>query len=164
MLNNSGPHYKRSKLERKVNTDILWCVLLLLLMCLTGAIGKWESLRFLLFSSPSRQWSVFYFGADWFCQSLSDIISWKLGVLWGLNSCCHVWSGMWLKSVFLVWVFGSGSSFSIWFIFFLTNCLAKLLFSHRIFQVTWDACTHWGERPSVTRVVLTWYFRGWLNY
>ncbi|KAJ7400717.1 putative phospholipid-transporting ATPase VD [Pitangus sulphuratus] len=39
MLNNSGPHYKRSKLERRVNTDILWCVLLLILMCLTGAIG-----------------------------------------------------------------------------------------------------------------------------
>ncbi|NXJ05983.1 AT10D ATPase, partial [Odontophorus gujanensis] len=39
MLNNSGPHYKRSKLERKVNSDILWCVLLLILMCLTGAIG-----------------------------------------------------------------------------------------------------------------------------
>ncbi|XP_071412642.1 phospholipid-transporting ATPase VD isoform X1 [Pithys albifrons albifrons] len=39
MLNHSGPHYKRSKLERKVNTDILWCVLLLILMCLTGAIG-----------------------------------------------------------------------------------------------------------------------------
>ncbi|XP_066041794.1 phospholipid-transporting ATPase VD isoform X1 [Chamaea fasciata] len=39
MLNNSGPHYKRSKMERKVNSDILWCVLLLLLMCLTGAIG-----------------------------------------------------------------------------------------------------------------------------
>ncbi|XP_051473590.1 phospholipid-transporting ATPase VD isoform X3 [Apus apus] len=39
MLNNSGPHYKRSKLERKVNTDILWCVLLLIFMCLTGAIG-----------------------------------------------------------------------------------------------------------------------------
>ncbi|XP_012984491.3 phospholipid-transporting ATPase VD isoform X1 [Melopsittacus undulatus] len=39
MLNNSGPYYKRSKLERKVNTDILWCVLLLILMCLTGAIG-----------------------------------------------------------------------------------------------------------------------------
>ncbi|KFR12870.1 putative phospholipid-transporting ATPase VD, partial [Opisthocomus hoazin] len=39
MLNNSGPHYKRSKLERKVNTDILWCVLLLIVMCLTGAIG-----------------------------------------------------------------------------------------------------------------------------
>eukprot|EP00075_Anas_platyrhynchos_P003251 XP_005028161.2 probable phospholipid-transporting ATPase VD isoform X1 [Anas platyrhynchos] len=39
MLNNSGPHYKRSKLERKVNSDILWCVLLLILMCLTGAVG-----------------------------------------------------------------------------------------------------------------------------
>uniref|UniRef100_A0A8C2YER3 Phospholipid-transporting ATPase n=1 Tax=Coturnix japonica TaxID=93934 RepID=A0A8C2YER3_COTJA len=39
MLNNSGVHYKRSKLERKVNSDILWCVLLLILMCLTGAIG-----------------------------------------------------------------------------------------------------------------------------
>ncbi|XP_067154192.1 phospholipid-transporting ATPase VD [Apteryx mantelli] len=39
LLNNSGPHYKRSKLERKVNTNILWCVLLLILMCLTGAIG-----------------------------------------------------------------------------------------------------------------------------
>ncbi|XP_009482633.2 phospholipid-transporting ATPase VD [Pelecanus crispus] len=39
MLNNSGPHYKHSKLERRVNTDILWCVLLLILMCLTGAIG-----------------------------------------------------------------------------------------------------------------------------
>ncbi|XP_030347289.1 probable phospholipid-transporting ATPase VD isoform X3 [Strigops habroptila] len=39
MLNNSGPHYKRSKLERKVNTDILWCVVLLIFMCLTGAIG-----------------------------------------------------------------------------------------------------------------------------
>ncbi|XP_068799066.1 phospholipid-transporting ATPase VD isoform X4 [Struthio camelus] len=39
LLNNSGPHYKRSKLERRVNTDILWCVLLLILMCLTGAVG-----------------------------------------------------------------------------------------------------------------------------
>ncbi|XP_038625040.1 probable phospholipid-transporting ATPase VD [Tachyglossus aculeatus] len=39
MLNNSGPRYKRSRLERRVNTDILWCVLLLLLMCLIGAVG-----------------------------------------------------------------------------------------------------------------------------
>lgn len=41
MLNNSGPRYKRSKLERRMNTDILWCVLLLLTMCLFGAIGHW---------------------------------------------------------------------------------------------------------------------------
>ncbi|XP_019381952.1 PREDICTED: probable phospholipid-transporting ATPase VD [Gavialis gangeticus] len=39
MLNNSGPRYKRSKLERRLNTDILWCVLLLILMCLIGALG-----------------------------------------------------------------------------------------------------------------------------
>ncbi|XP_069057774.1 phospholipid-transporting ATPase VD isoform X2 [Pleurodeles waltl] len=41
MLNNSGPRYKRSKLERRMNIDILWCVLLLLTMCLFGAIGHW---------------------------------------------------------------------------------------------------------------------------
>ncbi|KAG8591805.1 hypothetical protein GDO81_000313 [Engystomops pustulosus] len=39
MLNNSGPRYKRSKLERRLNSDILWCVLLLLIMCLFGALG-----------------------------------------------------------------------------------------------------------------------------
>ncbi|XP_072254071.1 phospholipid-transporting ATPase VD-like [Pyxicephalus adspersus] len=41
MLNNSGPRYKRSRLERQLNSDILWCVLLLLIMCLAGAIGHW---------------------------------------------------------------------------------------------------------------------------
>ncbi|XP_027691863.1 probable phospholipid-transporting ATPase VD [Vombatus ursinus] len=39
MLNNSGPRYKRSKLERRANTDILWCVLLLISMCFAGALG-----------------------------------------------------------------------------------------------------------------------------
>ncbi|CAN2388474.1 phospholipid-translocating ATPase activity, partial [Pristimantis euphronides] len=39
MLNNTGPRYKRSKLERQLNSDILWCVLLLLVMCLFGALG-----------------------------------------------------------------------------------------------------------------------------
>ncbi|XP_053559967.1 phospholipid-transporting ATPase VD [Bombina bombina] len=39
MLNNSGPRYKRSKLERQLNTDILWSVLLLIGMCLTAAFG-----------------------------------------------------------------------------------------------------------------------------
>ncbi|XP_048455998.1 phospholipid-transporting ATPase VD [Rhincodon typus] len=39
MMNNSGPRYKRSKLERKLNTDVLWCVVLLFMMCLTGAFG-----------------------------------------------------------------------------------------------------------------------------
>ncbi|XP_006631939.2 phospholipid-transporting ATPase VB isoform X1 [Lepisosteus oculatus] len=43
MLNNNGPRYKRSKLERRLNTDVLCSVGLLFFMCLTGAIGhtKW---------------------------------------------------------------------------------------------------------------------------
>ncbi|XP_075883885.1 phospholipid-transporting ATPase VD isoform X2 [Nelusetta ayraudi] len=45
MMNNSGPRYKRSHLERRLNTDILWCVLLLVLMCLAAAIGHGLWLR-----------------------------------------------------------------------------------------------------------------------
>uniref|UniRef100_A0A673L226 ATPase phospholipid transporting 10B n=1 Tax=Sinocyclocheilus rhinocerous TaxID=307959 RepID=A0A673L226_9TELE len=39
MLNNSGPRYKRSKIERKMNMDVLFCVVLLFFMCLIGALG-----------------------------------------------------------------------------------------------------------------------------
>uniref|UniRef100_A0A3Q1HMC0 Phospholipid-transporting ATPase n=1 Tax=Anabas testudineus TaxID=64144 RepID=A0A3Q1HMC0_ANATE len=39
MLNNNGPRYKRSKLERKLNTDVMFCVILLFAMCLVGAVG-----------------------------------------------------------------------------------------------------------------------------
>ncbi|XP_074865397.1 phospholipid-transporting ATPase VB [Carettochelys insculpta] len=39
MLNNSGPRYKRSKMERRMNFDIFFCVGLLLFMCLVGAVG-----------------------------------------------------------------------------------------------------------------------------
>ncbi|TNN72562.1 putative phospholipid-transporting ATPase VD [Liparis tanakae] len=52
MMNNSGPRYKRSQLEKRLNTDVLWCVLLLLIMCLTAAIGHglWlKSLRETIF-------------------------------------------------------------------------------------------------------------------
>lgn len=40
LLNNSGPRYKRSKLERQMNVDVLWCVLILIVMCLFSAVGK----------------------------------------------------------------------------------------------------------------------------
>uniref|UniRef100_A0A673BIW6 P-type ATPase N-terminal domain-containing protein n=1 Tax=Sphaeramia orbicularis TaxID=375764 RepID=A0A673BIW6_9TELE len=43
MMNNSGPRYKRSRLERRLNTDVLWCVLLLVLMCLTAAVGGYQA-------------------------------------------------------------------------------------------------------------------------
>ncbi|CAJ1074205.1 probable phospholipid-transporting ATPase VD isoform X2 [Xyrichtys novacula] len=39
MMNNSGPRYKRSQLEKRLNTDVLWCVVLLIVMCLTAAVG-----------------------------------------------------------------------------------------------------------------------------
>ncbi|XP_051023586.1 phospholipid-transporting ATPase VB [Acomys russatus] len=39
MLNNSGPRYKRSKIERRINTDIFFCIGLLFLLCLIGAVG-----------------------------------------------------------------------------------------------------------------------------
>ncbi|XP_071426676.1 phospholipid-transporting ATPase VB isoform X1 [Pithys albifrons albifrons] len=39
MLNNSGPRYKRSRIERRMNRDIVLCVGLLLGMCLLGAVG-----------------------------------------------------------------------------------------------------------------------------
>ncbi|XP_060103342.1 phospholipid-transporting ATPase VD-like [Heteronotia binoei] len=40
MLNNSGPRHKRSKLEKKVNGHILWCVQLLIEMCSIAAVAK----------------------------------------------------------------------------------------------------------------------------
>ncbi|XP_041360414.1 phospholipid-transporting ATPase VA-like [Gigantopelta aegis] len=40
MLNNRGPRYKRSKLEHKLNRDVIWCVILLLFLCFFCAIGS----------------------------------------------------------------------------------------------------------------------------
>ncbi|XP_053318224.1 phospholipid-transporting ATPase VB [Spea bombifrons] len=39
MLNNSGPRYKRSKLERQMNISVFFCVGILFIMCLIGALG-----------------------------------------------------------------------------------------------------------------------------
>ncbi|KAJ8727251.1 hypothetical protein PYW08_015648 [Mythimna loreyi] len=39
MLNNGGPRYKCSGLEKKMNTDVIWCVLVLLFLCCAGAVG-----------------------------------------------------------------------------------------------------------------------------
>lgn len=39
MLNNSGPRYKRSQLEQMMNIDVIWCVLILIVMCLLGAFA-----------------------------------------------------------------------------------------------------------------------------
>ncbi|XP_061048222.1 phospholipid-transporting ATPase VD isoform X4 [Eubalaena glacialis] len=58
MLNNSGPRYKRSNLERRANTDVLCCVLLLVIMSLTGALGhgiwlsRYENIPFFNIPEP----------------------------------------------------------------------------------------------------------------
>ncbi|KAK2165061.1 hypothetical protein LSH36_55g03001 [Paralvinella palmiformis] len=39
LLNNRGPRYKRSKVERQINRDVIWCVILLLLMCFFSSLG-----------------------------------------------------------------------------------------------------------------------------
>ncbi|XP_076850233.1 phospholipid-transporting ATPase VB [Brachyhypopomus gauderio] len=39
MLNNNRPRYKRSRMERKMNTEVLFCVFMLFCMCLVGAVG-----------------------------------------------------------------------------------------------------------------------------
>lgn len=41
MLNNNGPRYKRSSLEKQMNGDIMWCVVILLVLCLIGSVGSY---------------------------------------------------------------------------------------------------------------------------
>ncbi|KAG5316963.1 AT10A ATPase, partial [Acromyrmex heyeri] len=39
LLNNGGPRYKRSRLERYMNRDVKWCVVILMVLCVIGAFG-----------------------------------------------------------------------------------------------------------------------------
>jgi phospholipid-translocating ATPase len=41
MLNNSGPRYKRSQVEQQMNLDVIWCVCILVILCIVGAIGNY---------------------------------------------------------------------------------------------------------------------------
>ena len=40
MLNNKGPRYKRSRLEIMMNLDLVWCILLLIIMCAFCALAR----------------------------------------------------------------------------------------------------------------------------
>ncbi|VDN08891.1 unnamed protein product, partial [Dibothriocephalus latus] len=51
VLNNSGRKFKRSKLERRINKDVIWCVLILAIVCITGAVGCYIWLK----SFPSTE-------------------------------------------------------------------------------------------------------------
>ena len=39
-MNNSGPRYKRSKVERDLNLDVIACVVILFVLCFLGGVGK----------------------------------------------------------------------------------------------------------------------------
>ena len=52
MLNINRPRYKRSKLERALNRDVLCCVALLFSMCLVGAVGRPWIIRISIKSLP----------------------------------------------------------------------------------------------------------------
>jgi len=39
-MNNSGPRYKRSKVERDLNVDVIACVIILFILCLIGGVGE----------------------------------------------------------------------------------------------------------------------------
>ncbi|UMM22668.1 hypothetical protein L5515_003775 [Caenorhabditis briggsae] len=65
MLNNSGPRYKRSSLEKMTNIDILWSVCTLLALCVLGAVlsGVWlrnystpYTVPFLVFIHPNSSY------------------------------------------------------------------------------------------------------------
>uniref|UniRef100_A0A1I8HXH3 Phospholipid-transporting ATPase n=1 Tax=Macrostomum lignano TaxID=282301 RepID=A0A1I8HXH3_9PLAT len=67
MMNNRGPRFKRSKLERQINKDVIWCVIILFVLCLFGAIGsgiwlhgfvKPESVIFLSLGNDTRSTPV----------------------------------------------------------------------------------------------------------
>jgi len=40
MLNNGGPRYKRSKLEKQINREVVWCVVILVVLCFIGSTGN----------------------------------------------------------------------------------------------------------------------------
>ncbi|XP_056012522.1 phospholipid-transporting ATPase VD-like isoform X2 [Ostrea edulis] len=70
MLNNRNPRYKRSKLERRINRDVIYCVILLLFLCLFCAIasGIWlndfeDSTTVLFIPFESLEWYNPYFQA-----------------------------------------------------------------------------------------------------
>lgn len=70
MLNNRNPRYKRSKLERRINRDVIYCVILLLFLCLFCAIasGVWlsnfeDSTVVLFIPFESLEWYNPYFQA-----------------------------------------------------------------------------------------------------
>lgn len=64
MLNNSGPRYKRSQLEQQMNYDVIWCVIILLVLCVIGAIG-------------CRMWLTSYLGLNVYYLPVQQDPNWE---------------------------------------------------------------------------------------
>ena len=56
MLNNGGPRHKRTGLEKMMNLEVMWCVVILAVMCIVGATGS--SLWFTAFTSNAVPFAI----------------------------------------------------------------------------------------------------------
>lgn len=81
LLNNRGPRYKRSKLERLINRDVLWSVVLLLLMCFLCALGKFSNLFLCIYIVILLPFPVFIKKSDKRLGVKDMCITWFLDVV-----------------------------------------------------------------------------------
>jgi len=56
MLNNGGPRHKRTGLEKMMNLEVMWCVVMLAVMCIVGATGS--SLWLVAFTDPTVPFAI----------------------------------------------------------------------------------------------------------
>jgi phospholipid-translocating ATPase len=63
MLNNGGPRHKRTGLEKMMNLEVMWCVVLLAVMCIVGATGS--SLWFTSYTNPAVPFAIHADDADY---------------------------------------------------------------------------------------------------
>ena len=94
MMNNSGPRYKRSKVERDLNLDVIACVVILFTLCFLGGVGELWCHNILLTNpaslvSYSRNSGVLLFhptnGVKWKCLTMSTVggyVSWFIYLEW----------------------------------------------------------------------------------
>uniref|UniRef100_A0A8D2IZC1 Phospholipid-transporting ATPase n=1 Tax=Varanus komodoensis TaxID=61221 RepID=A0A8D2IZC1_VARKO len=78
MLNNRGPRYKRSRIEQRMNVDVLFSVGLLFIMCFVGALGHgiWNAnlLEYPLYVIPEKNGTYLAPGLAGFYMFLTMII------------------------------------------------------------------------------------------
>jgi len=72
MLNHGGPRYKRTQLEQVMNFDVVWCVVILVLLCLAGACGCGLWLQSYMDKLPIPFLPLVKFNADGRVDSAAD--------------------------------------------------------------------------------------------